>query len=397
MSEPDPQPKLDFNDTLIAFRNKSDKELKKTAWLFKMMNQHLLISIATKIGYYAVKWRLPFTEFFVKKTIFEQFCGGENLMDCQKVIDRLYDQNTLTILDYGAEGKSNEDDMNAVVEETIRAIEMAASNDSVPMISTKITGLVDPDILEKLNRPIVLTSLEKRGYEALMERVDAICEKADEHRVGIFIDAEETWIQNPIDALAIEMMSRYNHDKVIVYNTYQMYRKDSLQRLINDHQKAQENGFILGAKLVRGAYMEKERMRAQEKGYSSPIHDTKADTDHDFNEAIRYCVENYNTLASCCASHNELSNALQSQLMNEKGIERDHTHLNFCQLYGMSDHITFNLAESGYNVAKYVVYGPVREVVPYLIRRTEENSSVTGEMGREYTYIQKELDRRGIA
>lgn len=396
MSEPDPQPKLDFSDTQIAFRNKSDKELKKTAWLFKMMNHHFLIGIATKIGFYAVKWRLPFTEFFVKRTIFEQFCGGENLLDCQRVIDRLYEQNALTILDYGAEGKSNEDDMNAVVEETIRAIEMAASNDSVPMISTKITGLVDPDILEKLNRQDELNSSEKRGFETLMERVDAICEKADEHRVGIFIDAEETWIQNPIDQLAMDMMSKYNHEKAIVYNTYQMYRKDSLQRLKSDHQKALEKGCILGAKLVRGAYMEKERLRAQQKGYSSPIHDSKADTDHDFNEAIRYCVEHFQTISSCCASHNEYSNVLQTRLMDEKKIDKDHAHLNFCQLYGMSDHITFNLSDSGYNVAKYVVYGPVRKVVPYLIRRTEENSSVTGEMGRELTYIQKELERRGL-
>jgi len=396
MSEPDPQPKLDFSDTHIAFRNKTDKELKKTAWLFNMMNHHLLISIATKIGYFAVKWRLPFTEFFVKKTIFEQFCGGENLMDCQRVIDRLYEQNALTILDYGAEGKSNEDDMNSVVEETLRAIEMAASNDSVPMISTKITGLVDPDILEKLNRRDDLSASDKRGFEGLTERLDTICEKADEHKVGIFIDAEETWIQDPIDNLAMDMMSKYNHAKAIVYNTYQMYRKDSLQRLKNDHQKAQEKGFILGAKLVRGAYMEKERLRAQQKGYHSPIHDSKDNTDNDFNEAIRYCVDNYETIASCCASHNEFSNALQSRLMSEKDIDKDHAHLNFCQLYGMSDHITFNLADSGYNVAKYVVYGPVREVVPYLIRRTEENSSVTGEMGRELTYIQKEMHRRGL-
>jgi proline dehydrogenase len=396
MSEPDPNLKLDFSNTEIAFSNKSDKELKKTAWLFKWMNNQNLVKLGSKIGLFAIKFRLPFTETVVRNTIFPQFCGGETLLDCQSVIDKLYEYDTLTILDYGAEGKSDEDDLDTAMDETLKAIEMAASNNSVPVVSTKITGLVDNVILEKLHNKESLSEGDQRKFQHLVERVDEICSKAQELGISIFVDAEESWLQDPIDELVMQMMEKYNKSQVTVYNTYQLYNIYKLDHLKRDHQRCMEKGVLLGAKMVRGAYMDKERLRAAEKGYPSPIQPDKAATDRDYNLALKYCVAHYETISSCCASHNAESNMLQAALIHEKGIPHNHSHINFCQLYGMSDNLTFNLANAGYNAAKYVVYGPIKDVIPYLIRRTEENASVTGEMSRELTLIDKEMRRRGM-
>lgn len=394
--EPEPDKLFDLTNTEIAFRNKTDEALQKTYRLFQFMNNTTLVKWGSKIGYHAVKLNLPFTDWIVKKTIFPQFCGGENLLDCQSVIDELFENKVLTILDYGAEGKMGEENLDATAQETLRAIELAASNESVPMISTKITGLVDLKILHKLHNNETLSEGEKRGFEHLRERLDEICSAAMDHNVGIFIDAEESWIQNPVDNLALEMMEKYNKVHATVYNTYQMYKTDSLGKLKDHHRLSQSKGYIFGAKLVRGAYMDKERQRAMEMGYPSPIHPDKAATDTAYNNGLEYCVQHFETIASCCASHNEFSNTFQASLMQKFNIEISNKHLNFCQLYGMSDNITFNLANAGYNVAKYVVYGPIKEVIPYLIRRTEENSSVTGEMSRELKYISKEIQRRGF-
>jgi proline dehydrogenase len=396
MSEPGNKLTLDFSNTEIAFSSKTDKELKKTAWLFRMMNKRTLVDIGTRLGLIAVNWKLPFTDMVVRNTIFPQFCGGENLLDCQKSIDKLYQYDTLTILDYGAEGKSDEDDLDLTMEETLRAVEMAASNNSVPVVVSKFTGLIANEILEKLHAGLALSDNENRRYQKFCDRVDEICEKAFELEVGLFVDAEESWIQNPIDQLTVAMMLKYNKERATVYNTYQLYNKHKINHLYRDHKTCIENGVIFGAKLVRGAYMEKENARALEKGYESPIQPSKAASDADYNTAIRYCVDNIETIASCCASHNVESNMLQAQLIHERGIEKNHPHINFCQLYGMSDNITFNLANAGYNAAKYVVYGPIRDVIPYLIRRTQENSSVTGEMGREGKLVEQELARRGL-
>lgn len=387
---------IDFKDTKIAFSAKSDSELKKMGRLFSLMNKSALVNVGSKLGLIAIKLRLPFVDYIVKNTIFQQFCGGENLMDCQKAIDTLYKYDSLTILDFGAEGKSDEDELNSVMEETMRAIEFAASNVSVPVISTKITGLVDNDILVKLQNKEELDSGEQRAYNALLERIDNICSKAAELKVGVFVDAEESWLQEPIDDLVMDMMSKYNIERVNVYNTYQLYRHDKLADLKAHHKMATDGGFLFGAKLVRGAYMEKERIRAEEQGYKSPIQPDKASTDRDFDLGIEYCVKNYNNIASCCASHNVESNRKQALLIDELGLDRAHPHFNFCQLYGMSDYITFNIARAGYNVAKYVPYGPISDVVPYLIRRAQENSSVTGEMSRELSLIKSEIKRRGI-
>lgn len=396
MSEPGNKLTLDFSNTEIAFSNKTDKELKKTAWLFRMMKNRNLVNIGTNLGLLAVKWKVPFTELVVRNTIFPQFCGGENLLDCQKSIDKLYQFETLTILDYGAEGKSEESDLDLTMEETLRAIEMAASNNSVPVVVSKFTGLVANEILEKLHAGEKLNESENRKYQKFIERVEEICEKAFELEVGLFVDAEESWIQDPIDKLTVAMMLKYNKERATVYNTYQLYNKHKIKHLYRDHKTCTDNGVILGAKLVRGAYMEKENARAIEMGYDTPIQPTKASTDKDYNIAVTYCVENVETIASCCASHNVESNMLQAQLIHDRGIEKNHPHINFCQLYGMSDNITFNLADAGYNASKYVVYGPIKDVIPYLIRRTQENSSVTGEMGREGKLIEQEMARRRL-
>lgn len=396
MSEPDPTLKLDFSNTEIAFSTKSDKELKKTAWLFKWMNNESLVKLGSKLGLFAIKFRLPFTETVVRNTIFPQFCGGETLLDCQNVIDKLYEYDTLTILDYGAEGKSDEDDLDTAMKETLKAVEMAASNNSVPVVSTKITGLVDNAILEKLHNKELLTEGEQRKFQHLYERVDEICNKAFELGISIFVDAEESWIQDPIDDMVLQMMEKYNQERCTVYNTYQLYNIHKLGHIKRDHARCVEKGVLFGSKMVRGAYMDKERARALEMGYPSPIQPDKNATDHDYNAALTYCIENYETISSCCASHNAESNMLQATMIHKKGIPHNHPHINFCQLYGMSDNLTFNLANAGYNSSKYVVYGPIKDVIPYLIRRTEENASVTGEMSRELTLIEKEMTRRGM-
>lgn len=317
-------------------------------------------------------------------------------MDCQPVIDHLYKYDTLTILDYGAEGKTLEEDLDEVMEEMIKAVELAASNNSVPVMVAKITGLVANNVLSKVQKGESLTSGEQRAYDRLLERLETICERADELKVGVFIDAEESWIQDAIDDVVMQMMDKFNHEYVVVYNTYQLYRHDKLAQLKADHEIAKSKGYILGAKLVRGAYMQKESDRAEEMGYPSPIQPSKEATDRDYNAAVTYCVTNYETIASCNATHNLESNMLQIELIEKLGIEKTHRHINFCQLYGMSDYITFNIADAGYNVAKYLPYGPIREVVPYLIRRAQENTSVTGEMSRELSYIDKEVKRRGL-
>ena len=387
---------VDFSNTEIAFADKSDKELKQTAWLFKMMNNPALVNVAGKLAMLAVKLRLPFFETITKKTIFPQFCGGTTLLDSQESIDRLYRQGVYSVLDYGAEGKDSEADFNLTMNESIRAIEFAAGQDGVPIISNKITGIGRFALLEKVSATNDLTPAEREEFQNLLKRIDSICNKAAHLNVGVFIDAEETWIQPAIDRIANQMMKRYNGKKVIVYNTFQLYCQDRLAYLMSSFDKAKEEGYMLGAKLVRGAYMDKERERAREMGYPSPIQPTKKATDHDYDLAVRFCIENYDKIACCIASHNAESTRLAAELVAKRGIEKSHHHILFSQLYGMSDHLTFNLAKAGYNASKYLVYGQVREVVPYLIRRSQENSSVTGDMSRELGFIMREMKRRGL-
>jgi len=333
----------------------------------------------------------------IHATIFGQFVGGRTLLESEPAIAKLYTKNVQTILDYGAEAKETELDFNKTMNENIRAIEFAVRNASVPVISTKITGLARFSLLEGIQKGEGLTKETKREYRHILKRIDAICHSAKKNKVGVFFDAEESWIQDVIDHLVNLMMKRYNKEEVIVYNTFQMYRKDRLSYLIASFEQSKKEGYQIGAKLVRGAYMEKERLRAEEEGYESPIHESKEATDDAYNTGLRFCIDNYKTIASCAATHNAESCMLQAQLIAERKIPKDHHHLNFCQLLGMSDHLTFNLAEAGYSSSKYVPYGQVKEVFPYLVRRANENTSVTGDASREYKLIQSELKRRKLA
>jgi len=387
---------VDFSDTKIAFSNKSDKELKKTARLFKLMSNPTLVGIGSTLSLWANRIRLPFMDSIVESTVFFQFCGGKTLKESEPAIDKLDKYRVLSVLDYGAEGKSTENDLDRTLEQLLEGVRFASTNRGVPVVSTKLTSLAANDVLTNWQTTEGLNADEKVLFENVVERVDRLCSEAYNLDVAVFVDAEETWMQDTIDHLVDIMMAKYNKEKVIVYNTYQLYRIDSLGNLKEAYRKAQSQGYILGAKLVRGAYLEKERERAQKMGYPSPIQPDKEASDRDYNEAVKFCVENYETLASCNASHNLESNLLQANLIAERNLPKNHRHLNFCQLLGMSDHITFNLAAAGYNVGKYVVYGPVKEVLPYLVRRAQENTSVTGDMSRELSLIMEEVQRRGM-
>jgi proline dehydrogenase len=385
---------VDFSDTKTAFASKSLKELRKSLWLFRFMNHGTLVDILTALAGWAIRWRIPLAKTLIKYTIFDQFVGGETLSESQSSIDKLWKSHILTVLDYGAEGKSTEEELDAARDQFVHSVIFAAASESVPVVSIKVSALAQNDLLEKVQRGDELTMEERERFERVRERVNQICREAYEQGIRIFIDAEESWIQEPIDDLVEMMMERYNKENVVVYQTFQMYRKDRYAYLERLYQDARKKDYKLGAKLVRGAYMEKERNRAEDLGYPSPIHDTKVEVDADFDRAIGFCVDHYEEIASCAATHNMQSCLFQAELIGKRQLPRNHPHLNFCQLYGMSDHITFNLAANGFNVAKYVVYGRVGEVVPYLSRRAEENTAARGEFGREYQLLLREYQRR---
>jgi proline dehydrogenase len=388
--------KLDFSNTENAFSNKSDKELKKTAWMFRMMNNPMLVKLGSPIALKSVEWGLPFAEKIIQNTIFQQFCGGTTLLNSSKTVERLAKVYTKTILDYGVEAKETEDEFNKTMNENIRAIEFASKSKDIPFISVKITGLARFELLEKIQNNAPMTEDEKNEYFNASKRLDAICHSGRDKGIRVLIDAEESWIQDTIDRMANIMMARYNKEKAVVYNTFQMYRHDRLAFLKESFELARQKEYILGAKLVRGAYMEKERKRAEEMGYSTPINPDKIATDTMYNDALVFCVANFEQIASMNATPNAQSSMLLAGLMDEMGIARGHTHFYFCQLLGMSDNITFNLAAAGFNVAKYLVYGTVHDVLPYLVRRAQENTSVTGDMSRELSLVEKEVKRRGL-
>lgn len=390
------QPLIDFTNTEIAFSYLTDRELKKSAWLFGMMNRAWVVRFGNKLALWAVENGLPFAEQIVKSTVFQQFVGGTTLLDSQPNIDRLAKHNVLTILDYGVEGKERETDFNHTMNENIRAIEFASRSAHIPVVSTKVTGLARFGLLERIQSATTLTRDELSEYRNVLKRIDAICHHASKKGVSLYIDAEESWIQDTIDHLVWLMMKRYNRERVVVFNTFQLYRNDRLQFLIESYDRSREAGFLLGAKLVRGAYMNKERLRAAAKGYPDPINPDKNTTDDHYNTAIRFCLDHFEHIALSNASHNADSALLQAELMEKKGIPRDHPHTMCSQLYGMSDNLTFNLAKAGFRVGKYVPYGQVREVIPYLLRRAQENTSVTGDASRELKLIRTEVRRRGI-
>jgi len=384
----------DFSNTEIAFAAKSDAELKKAARLFGTMNKKWLVDLSAPLGLFAMKWRLPFVKWIAKATIFDQFVGGTTLLNTMPVINKLYESRVQTILDYGAEGRTTEKGFNQSMNEFIRAIEFADQNESTPIVVVKISSLTRHGLLESIQEGETLTAETRREYRSLLKRIDSICHVSSEKSVSVFFDAEESWIQNTIDHLVLLMMRRYNRERVVVYNTYQMYRHDRLQFLFENFTYAEQQDFLVGAKLVRGAYMDKERARAREKGYKSPIQKDKAATDDAYNMALRFCLDHYKKIGVCNATHNQESCMLMAEIMQEKSIPRDHPHLLFCQLYGMSDHLTFNLAHAGFLAAKYVPYGLIQDVFPYLVRRAQENTAVVGDMSREYGLVDQEIQRR---
>ena len=388
---------LDFSNTQIAFSLKTDKALRKTAWLFGMMKKQALVNLSSTLAMKAIQWGLPFAETVIKNTIFGQFCGGTTLLDASPAIERLAQVQTKTILDYGVEGKEAEEDFNRTMVENLNAIDFAARSKFIPFVCVKISGLARFDLLAKIQANAPLTHDEQTEYFTASKRLDAICHAGREKGISVLIDAEESWIQDAIDRMANMIMARYNRDKAVVFNTFQMYRHDRLAFLKESHTLALEKNYILGAKLVRGAYMEKERKRAAEMGYPTPINPDKVATDKMYNDGLVYCIQHHEQIAVMNATHNAQSSILLADLMEEMGIAHNHPHFWFSQLYGMSDNITFNLAEAGYNVAKYTVYGSVKDVVPYLIRRAQENTSVTGDVGRELALVNLELKRRGLA
>ncbi len=390
---------LSFENTENAFAHLTDKELKNARFLFQSMSYPWLVQMGTRLTPFIMRTGLP-VHGLIRKTLFKQFVGGETLENTEPVTQKLHSFGVEVILDYGVEGKEGEDSFDTATEEFMRVIRYASTQTNIPFISIKVTGLARFGLLQSLNEAPRLRSgihdheWELDEWDRVRDRMYAICELAAEKKIGVLIDAEESWIQDPVDRLCMEMMQQFNTTEAVVYNTVQLYRHDRLSFLKMSHRIAREKGFVLGVKLVRGAYMEKERARALEKGYDSPIQPDKAASDRDFNAAVQFCLENLGDIAVVVASHNENSNQLAAATMDRLGISRNHPRVHFSQLYGMSDHITFNMAREGFRVSKYLPFGPIREVIPYLMRRAQENTSVSGQTGRELTLIQRELQRR---
>lgn len=389
----DSEPEISLDNTAIAFSYKSNTELRKANFIFSTVNHPWISALATGAVKAALSLRLPI-DGIIRKTVFDHFVGGISIQDSEDVIQKLAAFGVGTILDYSVEGEKSEPGFELTLNELLRTIDKAKTSSHIPFSVFKVTGLGSTELLAKIQAGEKLSDSEKTAYEQLKERVDKICKKAYENKVPVLVDAEETWIQDPIDALADEMMAKYNKEKPIVFNTYQLYRTASLANLHQAHKKATANNYYLGAKVVRGAYMEKERHRAEKMGYPSPIYPTKEATDKAFNDALLFCVTHLDKIAVMCGSHNEYSNLYLTELMKQNGIKKEDPRVWFAQLYGMSDNISFNLAKAGYRVAKYVPYGPVRAVMPYLLRRAAENTSVAGQSSRELLMIRKELKRR---
>jgi proline dehydrogenase len=401
---------ISFDNTEFAFEYKTDKELKSARFLFASMARPWLVQLGTRLTPWAIKTGLP-VKGIIRRTIFSQFVGGETLEETAMVAKKLSSYHVQVILDYGVEGGDDgEKGFDHATDEFIRVIRYAATQPNIPFMSVKATGFARFSLLEKLDEAMhrhkgtlmkrylksveELPADEKEEWHRVRRRMMYLCETAAASGVGVLVDAEETWIQDPVDALTILMMDTFNKEKTVVYNTIQLYRHDRLNFLRDSYEAAVERGFVLGAKIVRGAYMEKERKRAEEKGYPSPIQPDKESTDRDYNAGLAFCIEHLDRIAVIVASHNEHSNLLATELLRERGFPPDHPHVHFSQLYGMSDNITFNLAHAGCSVSKYLPFGPIADVIPYLMRRAQENTSVKGQTSRELSLINKELKRR---
>lgn len=384
-----------FDNTKIAFALKSDSELERAYFLFKMISIEPLVRIGTAATNFAIKAHLPI-EGLIRSTVFDHFCGGVNEEDCLPVIDKMYEKGVSSVLDYSVEGKENDAEFDAAMHTTLNIIDFASAKDAMPIAVFKPTGFGRLKLFEKVGSGAALTTSEQAEWDRVENRFDMVCKRGKAHDISVLIDAEESWMQNASDALVTKMMQKYNTEKPIVFNTLQMYRWDRMEFLKKEHALAIKNGYFLGFKLVRGAYLEKENERAKLLGYPSPMCKSKAETDANYNAAVAYMLDHLNRMSLFSGSHNEESSYLMMQKMAEKNIPNHDARVWFGQLYGMSDHISFNLAAHGYNVAKYIPFGPVRDVMPYLIRRAEENTSVAGQTGRELALLTKEKNRRKL-
>lgn len=382
-----------FNDTETAFKLKSDEEINRALFLFGMINRPSLVKIGTSLTNFSLKFHLP-VEGLIKTTVFDQFCGGETMEECIPAIEKMYSKRLHSILDYSVEGKEQEEHLDAAMKKKISVIEFAAKQKELPFAVFKPTGIGRFAIWEKVTSKVTLNEEEEEEWRRVQQRVENICAAAYENDISVLADAEETWMQGAADELMEKMMRKYNQKKAIVFNTVQCYRWDRLQYVQDLHEKGRKEGFIIGAKIVRGAYMEMENERAKKMGYDSPICENKEATDVSFNGVMSYCLSNIDEISTFVGTHNEVSNYLALQILEDKKIAIDDPRIWFSQLYGMSDHISFNLSRKGYNSAKLVPFGPVREVVPYLIRRAQENTSVRGQTGRELSLLMEERKRR---
>lgn len=384
-----------FNNTEVAFALKSDTELERAYFLFKLIDSQPLVKIGTAVTNFALKAHLP-VEGLIRSTVFDHFCGGVNETDCLRVVDKMFTKGVSSVLDYSVEGKEEEAQFDAALNMTLKTIEFAREREAIPFAVFKPTGFGRLALYEKVGENTYLTESEQKEWNRVIERFDIACKTAFEKDVYLLIDAEESWMQDAADAIVTNMMRKYNKQKAIVFNTLQMYRWDRLDYLKNLHKLAKSEGFYIGMKLVRGAYMEKENDRAAERGQKSPICESKEATDINYDAAVSYMLEHLNIMAVFAGTHNEESSYKLMQLIEDKGISKNDKRIFFGQLLGMSDNISFNLAAEGYNVAKYLPFGPVRDVMPYLIRRAEENTSVAGQTSRELTLIKKEKERRKL-
>mgnify|MGYP006275419103 FL=1 len=384
---------LDFENTKIAFQSKSNNDLKQSHFLFNTMARPIVVKTGKLFLNVALATNFPI-KWIVKPTVYKHFCGGETIRECNPVVERMARFGVESILDYSVEGKENREDIEAALKETLNTIDNAAENDNIPFAVFKPTAFAQSKVLEKASSDMEMSDEEKVELSRFRERIHTLCERAYNNKVPILIDAEEAAYQNIIDEVVRNNMKQFNHDQAIVFNTLQMYRWDRLEFLRKEVENARNEGYIFGAKFVRGAYMEKERAWAEMYGYTDPIQPDKESTDRDYDAALKYSVENIDHVAIFNGTHNEKSSRYLAELMEEHNLAKDDTRCYFSQLYGMSDHISFNLAHHGYRVAKYLPYGPVKNVMPYLIRRAEENTAVAGQTNRELSLIKKELKRR---
>ena len=382
-----------FNNTETAFALKTDTELDRAYFLFKMIANEPLVRIGTAVTNFALKAHLP-VEGLIRATVFDHFCGGTTEDDCLSVVDKMYIKGVSSVLDYSVEGKEEETQFDAALKMTLKTIEFAKERQAIPFAVFKPTGIGRFDLYVKVGEKKTLTDNEQIEWNKVLERFDTICKVAHDKDVALLIDAEESWMQDASDEIVMQMMRKYNKDKVIVFNTLQMYRWDRLNYLKNLHEVAKTEGFYIGMKLVRGAYMEKENKRAEEKGYKSPICSSKQATDENYDASVIYMLDHLDKMSIFAGTHNEDSSYMLMNLMIERGIASNDYRIWFGQLYGMSDNISYNLSKSGYNVAKYLPFGPVRDVMPYLIRRAEENTSVAGQTSRELNLLKAEKERR---